>query len=241
MEAIVPALQEPGFAFVAGDRMRAWIGAEAMRDWARFAASWDDLGPDLFMADGGRYRRRRHAALAVDEHGVRRKPHQPHFQSRDYNPLNGDVQRWFEPVLPSVIDSPVLLGLITLAEATFRAASQQPPEAWHVEVHQFRIEAMAGEAGHPTPEGLHRDGVDWVLVALVGRANVAEGVTQIAGPGGAQLDRFVLCEPLDATFLDDRRVRHGVTPIRRLDEAQPGFRDALVITFRAEAAQPTAV
>ena len=29
---------------------------------------------------------------------IRRKPHQPHYQSRDYNPLNGGIERWFEPV-----------------------------------------------------------------------------------------------------------------------------------------------
>ena len=34
-------------------------------DWDAFAASWDDLGLDTYMADGGRYRQRRHAAFAT--------------------------------------------------------------------------------------------------------------------------------------------------------------------------------
>src|SRR3546814_11027626 len=67
-------------------------------DWAALARSWDDLGPDLYMADGGRYRRRRHATFACDQDGFTRMPPQPHFPSRDYNPLNGDVQRWFAPL-----------------------------------------------------------------------------------------------------------------------------------------------
>jgi len=230
-EATVAALRDDGFVFTAGDRMGAWLGEAAMAHWPAFAASWDDLGPDLFMADGGRYRRRRHAALAADVNGVRRKPHQPHFQSRDYNALNGGVQRWFEPIRPSVTESPILLGLLGLAETAFRAATPAPPQVWHVEVHQFRIEAQAEQAGRPTPEGLHRDGVDWVLVALIGRSNVAEGVTQIADAGGAALDRFTLTNPLDTVLLDDCRVRHGVTPIHRLDRDQAGYRDALVITL----------
>ena len=48
-----------------------------------------------------------------------------------------------------------------------------------MELHQFRIEARAGQIGQPTPEGLHRDGVDWVLVVLVDRRNVESGVTSI--------------------------------------------------------------
>jgi hypothetical protein len=38
--------------------------------------------------------------------------------------------------------------------------------------HQFRIEARPGEQGKPTPEGMHRDGVDYVLVLLVDRRNI---------------------------------------------------------------------
>ena len=33
---------------------------------------------------------------------IHRKPHQPHYQSRDYNPLNGGIERWFAPVLPEI-------------------------------------------------------------------------------------------------------------------------------------------
>ena len=49
---------------------------------------------------------------------------------------------------------------------------------WRIEVHQFRIEAL-GRAGEPTPEGVHRDGVDYVLVLMVDRHNIASGTTTI--------------------------------------------------------------
>src|SRR3546814_11057592 len=55
---------------------------------------------------------------------------------------------------------------------------------WHVEVHQFRIEAALAEAGQPTPEGVHRDGVDYVMVLLVRRENIASGTTTIHKPQG---------------------------------------------------------
>jgi hypothetical protein len=90
-----------------------------------------------------------------------------------------------------------------------------------VELHQFRIEASAGQIGEPTPEGLHRDGVDWVLVALVNRTNVESGVTSIYGMDHRHLGDFTLTDPLDAVFLRDNRVFHGVTTIRRWSPIRP--------------------
>lgn len=207
--------------------MRALLGAEAWAEWPAFAATWEDLGPDLYMADGGRYRRRRHAAFRVAGGEIERKPHQPHYQSRDYNRLNGGVQRWFEPVGEIAEASPVARRVLGLCGELFSTG----PAEWHVEFHQFRIEAQPGEVGHPTPEGLHRDGVDWAFVMLVERRNVAEGVTQIGTPQGAEIGRFTLAAPGDAVVLDDRRILHGVTPIHPLDPARPAFRDVLVVTF----------
>jgi hypothetical protein len=106
--------------------------------------------------------------------------------------------------------------------------------SWHVEVHQFRIEAHPGEAGHPTPEGLHRDGVDFVLVLLIRRWNIVSGTTTIHDLDSRQLGSFTLADPFDAALVDDRRVYHGVTPVEPLDPFSPAYRDVLVATFRRE-------
>jgi hypothetical protein len=211
------------------------LGPEALADWDAFAASWDDLGLDRFMADGGRYRRRRFAAFAATPEAITRKPHQPHYQSRDYNALNGGVQRWFDPVTEAIADHPVTQALLQAGLALFHPLTVDPPAAWHVELHQFRIEADGQTAGQPTPEGAHRDGVDWVIVMLTARHNVASGVTDIFTPQGESLGAFTLTRPGDAVFLDDHRVLHGVTAIGPLDPALPARRDVLVATFRREA------
>jgi len=91
-------LARDGFAFIHAPRMRAVLETAGLTDWEGLAATWNDLGVDTFMADGGRYRRRRFAAFAASPSGIERKPHQPHYQSRDYNALNGGVARWFSPV-----------------------------------------------------------------------------------------------------------------------------------------------
>jgi len=229
-------LATEGFVRFEADETTALIGA---KDWKTFADSWNDLGLDTFMADGGRYRRRRFAAFSALPGAVERKPHQAHWQSRDYNPLNGDVQRWFEPVTDAIADHPVTQGVIKAGLELFHPLSPASEQPWHVELHQFRIEARAGEQGLPTPEGAHRDGVDWVIVMLVDRQNVDSGVTDIFAPDGTSLGSFTLVAPGDAVFLDDHRVLHGVTPIRPLDPALPAVRDVLVVTYRREDSTPT--
>jgi hypothetical protein len=103
---------------------------------------------------------------------------------------------------------------------------------WHVEAHQFRIEARSGMAGHPTPEGVHRDGVDFVLVLLVSRENISSGTTTVCDLKRQPLGSFTLTEPFDAALVDDNRVAHGVSPVVPLDPSQPAHRDVLVVTFR---------
>jgi hypothetical protein len=115
---------------------------------------------------------------------------------------------------------------------SFFGALAPAARAGHVEVHQFRIEAGPGADGQPTPEGLHRDGVDYVLVLLIQRRNIASGTTAIHGLQGQQLGGFTLTDPLDAALLDDTRVCHGVTPVQALDPALPASRDVLVVTLR---------
>ena len=230
------ALAANGYAFVPAARMRVLLGAEALERWDQFASSWDHLGLDRYMADGGRYRRRRHAVFAAGTAGFERKPPQPHYQSRDHNALNGGIERWFTPVEDQVASHPVLLAILSACNALFEDMTPpgMRPDTWHVELHQFRIEPSGGEDGQPTPEGLHRDGVDWVLVLLVARENIESGVTSIHDAQRRLLGSFTLREPLDAAFVDDGRVYHGVTAIRPLDPTLPAHRDVLVVTFRRQ-------
>jgi len=232
LQAIESALAQRGFAFVGASTMETSLRAAGLADWERFAASWNDLGLDTYMADGGRYRRRRHAAFSLSSRGIVRKPHQPHYQSRDYNPLNGGIERWFSPILPEIAEGATLSTILRWCRALFDSLSG--PQNWHIELHQFRIEARRGAEGRPTPEGRHRDGVDHVLVLLVGRRNIQSGVTTIHDLDGRTLGSFTLTEPLDAALVDDRRVMHGVTPVEPVDPGMPGFRDVLVVTFRRD-------
>ena len=226
-------LRRDGFAFVSGPIMRDMLEPQALTDWPAFAASWRDLTPDAYLAARGRQRRRRHAVFCAEVGGeVHREPDQPHFQSLQYNPLQGDIQRWFRPIRPAIADGASLRRILDFCRVLFDALAPGT-RRWHIEAHQFRIEARAGEPGEPTPEGVHRDGVDYVLVLLIARENIESGTTTIHADDGSVLGSFVLTQPLDAALVDDARVSHGVTPVTPFNPDKPAYRDVLVVTFKA--------
>ena len=230
-EALARRLRGAGFSFVPGSAMRAMLEERGpLMDWNRFADSWDDLPVDEHMADQGRYRRRRHAVYLANADGtLERQPAQPHFQALDYNPLNGGIERWFEPILEPVGKGPTMRNILGWCASMFCA--MVPGVRWRVEVHQFRIEAQGSEAGKPTPEGMHRDGVDYVLVLLVHRRNIDSGTTMIGDNEQGFFDSFTLTDAFDSALVDDHRVFHGVTPVIAHDPTKPAHRDVLVVTF----------
>ena len=193
------------------------------------AESWDRLPPDTYLRDGGRYRRRRHSCFLVDAGGVTQVPHRAHWQPREYNALHGGMRRWFEPVEPEIVARPGWDAL--LRGITGLCASLRDAPAWHVEAHQFRIDTSDG-IGRPTPEGAHRDGVDYVAVLMVDRTAIKGGETRVFQADGPDGQRFTLCEPWSLLLLDDARVIHESTPIQ--PTGGHGHRDTLVLTWRAE-------
>ena len=233
MAELVQLLADSGYAFVHASTMRAALEASGpLSDWPAVAASWNDLELDQYLAEGQRYRRRRFAVYTIDAAGViERQPHQPHYQHHDYNRLFGGIERWFAPIEPGVGDSQTMRTVLRFCDRLFRRLAPTAG-AWHVETHQFRIEARSDALGQPTPEGVHRDGVDFVLVLLVNRDNIVSGTTTVYAGAGEALGSFTLTDPLDAALVDDARVAHGVTPVAPLDPARSGHRDVLVVTFR---------
>lgn len=227
------AIAGDGYAFVRGTAMHTLlVEAGALTDWEVFAQSWDNMPLDTYMADGGRYRRRRHAVFAAAPGSpILRQPHQPHYQSLDYNPLHGGIERWFEPIAPAIGAGASFTTILGFCRGLFEHLAPAIC-TWRIEAHQFRIEARAGEEGRPTPEGQHRDGVDYVLVLLIHRRNIRSGTTTIHDLERNLLGSFTLTEPFDAALVHDARVFHGVTPVEPLDPALPAYRDVLVVTFK---------
>ena len=232
--ALGTVLGHQGYAVLNASTVSA-LSHCAAQDLQALGPLWANLPPDAHLKDGGRYRRRRHACFQVDGAVVRPVPHRPHWQPVEYNALHGGMQRLFEPMLSEVVAEPVWNQLLVwLGQVCSDLKGKQP---WFVEAHQFRIDTTDG-IGRPTPEGAHRDGVDLVAVFMVGLAGVKGGETRVFDAAGPNGQRFTLTEPWSVLLLDDARVIHETTPIQPLvPDASGGYRDTLVLTFRANAFQ----
>ena len=209
------------------------LPASWAHDWSGLAEAWHNLPPDAHLKDGGSYRQRRHACFVQDiaSDTLTQTPHRAHWQPTDYNALHGGFERWFEPVESAVAVASAWTDLLAGFGRLF--AQVHAVDKWFVEAHQFRIDT-AGGVGRPTPEGAHRDGVNFVVVLLVARQGVKGGETRVFDANGPQGMRFVMREPLTALLLDDARVIHETTPIfPDHGDGEKGYRDTLVLTYRA--------
>ncbi|HSW24192.1 MAG TPA: 2OG-Fe dioxygenase family protein [Burkholderiaceae bacterium] len=229
MAAVHAVLARDGHAVVDAASLATLCGVD-LADLLAWRPRWDDLPSDRYLRDGGHYRLRRHSCFVVHGEAVTQAPHRPHWQSVEYNALHGGIERHFEPMPAQWTADPAWRRLLRgLAGCATRLRGERD---WYVEAHPFRI-TTAGGIGRPTPEGAHRDGVDFVAVILVAREGIKGGETRVFEAAGSHGQRFTLDEPFSALLLDDARVIHESTPIQPLDPAREGYRDTLVLTYRA--------
>lgn len=221
-------LQTRGAHLIAAEDLTRILGL-GRGAWQAFGAHWDELAPDPYAAELGTRRLRRYGHYRMTRGRLERLPRGAFVQPERSNPLYVDRDRQFEPLTDAFAAEPLLHRLIELLRRL--ADTLDDREVWQVKVTPFRVVATADDAGDPTPEGVHRDGVTLVTSLLIDRRNAEGGESSVYGADGELLVRTVLDEPGTLLVGDDRRTRHGVTPVTPADPAQPAHRDVLVITF----------
>jgi hypothetical protein len=230
-KGLVDALRTNGYVVASAETV-ADLSKVTLSNLQGLTQYWEGLPRDPYLKDGGRYRFRRHASYEIVGEQLNVVPHRAHWQSVDYNALHGGIERWFEPIQTQLANDPaweaILLGLAHVLN------SLKPVKTWFVEAHQFRIDTTDG-IGRPTPEGAHRDGVDFVAVFLLNRVGIKGGETRIFDAGGSAGLRFTLAQPWSLLLMNDARMIHESTPIQPL--ADYGYRDTLILTYRSNGFQ----
>lgn len=226
-----------GFAHVPAKHSRALLASfAAMQDDAieEFISLWEQLPLDPFMADGGQYRRRvyleLHARLEAHRVTWTIAGNTVFHQTADVNPLNGGVARRFAPLPAYAINNPILDGLLRLCAALTHELDDT--REWIAELHPIRIVCCPDQRGEPTPEGIHRDGRNYVYVVMLKRHNIEGGASCVYDEEKNQVASLIMSTPFELIALDDRRAFHAVTPVHTRDPGAVGIRDVLVITFR---------
>lgn len=200
-------------------------------EWQTLSQTWDGLINDRFMNDGGTYRLRRYSQFTLNtrQNNLLLMPHIPYSQPSYINALNGGIARYYEPLEKAQIESPFLQGYLRWLGNIFSKVSGN--YNWLINMHPYRIKATKNSSGKPTPEGLHRDGVDFITTLMIQRYNVCGGVSVVTDLTGKDIVSWELKEPCDLLIADDTAVMHKVSEIFPLDSKSPSHRDVLVVAF----------
>jgi len=230
---IIKSLQTNRYCFVQLEEADEHLSKTIYKEGQQFSNSWNNLHIDGYMGDKGTYRYRRYSVInCTNGHQLEYLPPEPHFQSRTYNILNGDVYRHYSPFENHILKGSLLKDIICFSSTIFNGMKEKQKK-WRVECHQFRIVSSSSEPGLPTPEGKHRDGVDFTFVMLVNRINLTGGETSIYDINDQKLTSHIMKKKWEGVFSDDVRTMHEVSPIYKSSPQDESYRDTLVLTFQA--------
>lgn len=82
--------------------------------------------------------------------------------------------------------------------------------------------------GDPAPEGVHRDGVEYIIVRCVGTKNISDVVSSLYRPEYVDTAFFKnTLIPGEALLVDDRALMHGVSTVSPVGSY--GYRDMILM------------
>lgn len=190
---------------------------------------FDNLPVDPYIAEGYRFRRLSSFKI-IDNHLVQ-LPHTSLFQSKEYNPLVGDVVREFAELEQTLIELPDFQTIVLeFFEFGRQCSSVNRIKANEISVHQIRTIANSKVIGHPAPEGIHRDGVDLIGIFSISRDRVAGAATSLYQSQDGEPIFTKILNPGEFLIFSDRDFFHFTSSIKATT-AEIGTRDVFVLTY----------
>ncbi|MEP0211224.1 MAG: 2OG-Fe dioxygenase family protein [Paracoccaceae bacterium] len=224
-------LASQGYSYVRGADFGVANASSA--DFANMADEWNRLEADKYLQDQARFRERRFGRFAykpLTNECIQLK-HKPYFQAATTNTYAGGIEREVAPLSATFAKNPLLRELVAQDFDCFPTSKYDPKEWWYVACHLFRIIGRTNETGEPTPEGVHRDDINYGAMHLMRRTNATGGLSRIHAEDHSITAELCLQERLDTLFWADEQVLHSVTPIHPSDIHEPAIRDILILGY----------
>ncbi|WP_456297412.1 2OG-Fe dioxygenase family protein [Vibrio sp. AK197] len=181
--------------------------------------------PHTEHADG-KYRLRRYSVVRYDQGKVIEENKHDFVQTDDINHFQGNVIRYFEPILSSTLQSDGMREMCGL----FMEANELP-DGQEIEIHQIRITAIYDET-QVAPEGVHQDGFDHIALIGIDRQNIVGGEIMLyEDDHQAPFYRKVLNNG-EVAMVADTKLWHNACPIRSIHQNQEGYMDLFVLTAK---------
>ncbi|MGK7872723.1 MAG: 2OG-Fe dioxygenase family protein [Xenococcaceae cyanobacterium] len=183
---------------------------------------FEDLPVDPYLKRNYRFRRVSRFIVSGDE--LIKLPHGHFLQTKDYNHSLGGIKREFADIDDAIIAQDDFKKIIF----AFSKICQLNPEA-DIAVHQARITCSMNNFGKPTPEGMHRDGADFVGIFSIARNNIQGGETHLYTPKKDKTVFRKVLNPGEFLLVNDHKFLHFTTPIKPISDDQVGNRDVFVM------------
>ncbi|MDB5877226.1 MAG: hypothetical protein JWQ41_640 [Variovorax sp.] len=226
-------LSSQNFSFVPSEEWA--LNGKFAAAWDELVGSWDRLEADRYMKPGDDYRKRRFCKYRVDVADMKLVELNDFsfYQLSAVNSYAGGLRRDFAPVEPEIRRNVVISSIVRTCLEAINASQQKPSRKWQVYLHQIRINCNRKVFGQPTPEGLHRDGHDFISMHLMKRVGIDGGTSRICSLDGQRLMTVTLRNRMDGFLVNDSALLHGVSQIMP-SAADAGHRDMLIIDYNRD-------
>lgn len=184
---------------------------------------FNNLSGDSYLRQQYRFRRLSRFQIVEDE--IIKLPHDYLFQSKQYNPILGDVIREYPELENELIQLEDFQKIIR----EFYQFCQLCSTHNEIAVHQIRTTASPEYIGEPAPEGIHRDGVDLVGIFCVNRERIEGGITSLYRSKNGSPILAKILNPGEFLIFNDNQFFHYTSAITAI-AARSGVRDVFVLT-----------
>jgi len=224
-------------------------------DFSSFLDTWNRLPPDPVYG----FRQTTQTRVLIEEGKIERQPRAAFLIPYGENKQLKDMRREFAEAEPAFLQSKTLHAVWRLMRQLVLANGKKGTP-YISGCHQFRIIKRPdnleelGPFGtvnnSPTPEGVHQDGADLVLVMFVNSSNMAPrsaesrlyDLSQDSGVLDQEqslkarqetcLFEHNLTVPFESLIIRDRKVKHDNRPLESKDSSADAYRDVLVMWAR---------
>lgn len=171
-----------------------------------------------------RLRSRRYSCYRLTDGALQKLSKKEFMQSKDINKFVGDVERSYEQIEDGLAAHPGFVSMFSeFARMTGLSASSI------IEAHQIRWHAKRF-VKIPAPEGIHRDGFDFIAIFMVDTFNLDGGDVMIyKSLDEAPVFRKKL-ENGEFVVLNDKALYHYAAPLIPRPNDEDGHWDLVVLT-----------
>ena len=189
--------------------------------------SFDFLPRDIYYPN---LRYRRYSLIDLNENKI--IGNEVFNQDKNYNKYFDKNIRKYDNINPYLLNDYTFLNFLNLFKKNINLENNENDNLIEninkIYVHQIRVRAN-NQNINPVPEGIHKDGFNFIFIACVNRFNIDGPYNEILDLNKNIVNKKILNENR-GIFLNDNKYYHNVTKFKKVNKYLKGYRDIFVLT-----------